>query len=67
MNFNDWGKGEKIGRVFGFVVMYFIFATILYFILVFLNKLPENWKYVHIILLTIFIVLLGTLIKLFLR
>ncbi len=54
---------KKIGCVF----MYLVFTTILYFILKLLNKLPGSWNYLHVLILTLFIVLLGTLIKLLLR
>ena len=47
--------------------MYFVFTTIFYFILKLLNKIPDSWGYFHVLILTLFIVLLGTLIKLLLR
>tara|TARA_Y100000310_G_scaffold336305_1_gene420453 strand:- start:509 stop:709 length:201 start_codon:yes stop_codon:yes gene_type:complete len=64
---DDQGKVKKTGKVIGFLVMYIIFTTILYFILKLLGKLPENWNYMYVVLITIFIVLLGILIKLLLR
>lgn len=60
-------KTEKFGERVGYIVMYFIFTTFLYFILSFLNKLPENWGYFHVVLLTITIILVGTLLKMLLR
>jgi len=65
--FRQKEKGEKFGKVIGYIIMYFVFTTILYFVFVFLKKLPENWNYFHIILVTIFITLLGSLLKLLLR
>lgn len=62
MNFksNQNSKGyEKLG----FIVMYFIFTIVLYLILKFLNKLPENWGIFHIIILTLIIVLVGTILR----
>ena len=50
---------EVIGYLFG----YFLFTTILFFILTFLDKLPENWSYFHIMGLILLIVLIGTLLK----
>ena len=58
---------SKVWEVIGFVVMYLIFTTILYFLLGFLNKIPETWNYFYIAMITMFIVLLGTLIKMLLR
>jgi len=58
---------RKIGIWVGYVIMYFIFTTILFFILKLLHKIPENWNYFHVILITLTIVLLGTLIKMLLK
>jgi len=54
-----FGVGEKAG----FVAAYFLFTTILFYILYFLNKLPETGSYFNIIGITLLITLLGTLIK----
>jgi CDP-diglyceride synthetase len=51
--------GEKIGFIFG----YFLFTTVLFFILNFLNKIPKNWSYLNLMTLTFVIALIGTLIK----
>ena len=67
MNLEGLGKGKSIGKIAGFIAVYFVFTTILYFILVLLKKIPENWNYGYVVLLTMFIVLLGTLIKMLLR
>lgn len=56
-------KTEKIGEIAGFVIMYFIFTTILYFLLYLIHKLPADWTYFHVIIITLFIVLVGALIK----
>ena len=58
---------KKIGKWTGYVIMYFIFTTILFFILKLLHRIPENWNYFHVVLITIMIVLLGTLIKMLLK
>lgn len=60
-------KSRKIGKIIGYVGMYIIFTIILYFVLYFLHKLPETWNFLHIIMISLFIVLLGTLIKLLLK
>ena len=66
MNF-EVRKSKKRGEKIGYVIMYFIFTTILYFILKLLDKIPDSWTYFHVLSLTLSIVLLGTLIKLLLR
>ena len=66
MNFETKNK-QSIGKKIGYVFMYFVFTTILYFILTFLNKIPQSWNYIHILNLTLFIVLLGTFLKILLK
>tara|TARA_Y100000310_G_scaffold307622_1_gene349899 strand:- start:635 stop:838 length:204 start_codon:yes stop_codon:yes gene_type:complete len=58
---------EKWGKRIGFVIMYFIFFNILYFILKITHRLPESNAYITISLIALTIVLLGTLIKYWLR
>src|SRR3989344_1310655 len=47
----DSGNEKKPGKVIGFIVMYFIFTSILYFALQLLKKLPGNWNYMHVVLI----------------
>jgi len=54
---------EKVGEMLGYIIMYLIFTTILFFILKFLNKLPTSWTYLHVMALTLLIVLFGMLIR----
>ena len=54
---------EKTGEKFGFVLMFIISATILFFILKILNKTPDNWGYFHILILVFIITLIGIIIK----
>lgn len=56
-------KNKKISHIVGYLIMYFIFTTILYFILHFFDKIPENWNYVHIMFITLLIVIIGKSIK----
>lgn len=63
MNFDSKFNLEKIGKKVGFMVMFFLFSIILYFILIFNNKLPKNWNFIHIISIVFLIVLIGSLIK----
>ncbi len=63
MKFEENKKAEKIGEKTGFIVMYFIFTTFIYLILKLLKKLPENWSYIHITILTLVIVIIGGILK----
>ena len=54
---------QNIGKIIGYVLMYFVFTTILYFILLILDKLPIFRNYFNVILLTLIIVLMGRGIK----
>ncbi len=60
-------KKDKIPQIIGYTIMYFIFTTILFFILILTDKLPINWNYFHVLIITLFIILLGRLIKLLLK
>lgn len=57
----------SIGEIFGFVSAYFLFTTMLFFVLTFLNKIPDSWTYFHIIGITISIILIGVIIGRFLN
>lgn len=54
---------ENFGKKVGYLFSYFVFSTILYYLLNFFNKLPNTWTYFHIIGLTFCIVLAGEMIK----
>jgi hypothetical protein len=54
---------EKIGEVTGFLSSYFLFTTILFFVLKLTNKLPQTWNYLHISYITLTIILTGFFIK----
>jgi hypothetical protein len=54
---------EKAGEITGFILMFFVSSTILYFVLKFLNKLPDSWNYLHVLGLVFAITLTGILIK----
>ena len=66
MNFNETNHLFKIGEKLGFVASYFIFTTFIYFMLLFLNKLPNSWDYIHIAGITLLVTLINMLIKRFL-
>jgi len=54
---------EKLGQRIGYVFSYIVFTTILFYLLNFLNKLPDDWNYFNIAFLTFFIALLGLILK----
>ena len=54
---------QKIGENAGFIFAYLLFTNILYFLLVFLNKIPTGWGFFHILGVTLFVVLAGLIIK----
>ncbi|MEK6855101.1 MAG: hypothetical protein AABX73_02680 [Nanoarchaeota archaeon] len=66
MNLKD-RKNKKTAEIIGYVIMYFIFTTILYFILRFLERIPPGWSYFHVMGISILVVLIGRTIKIFLR
>ena len=53
----------KFGIVIGYLFSYFLFTTVLFFILVVLEKIPESWSYIHVMEITILIALVGFLTK----
>ena len=59
MYFKKIKPAEKNGERIGFLFSYFLFTTILFFLLVLLNKLPTSWSYLHIVGITVLIVLCG--------
>lgn len=50
---------QKIGKLIGLVVGYFLFTTILYFVLVFSNNLSPNSSYYLIMVFVVLISLVG--------
>lgn len=67
MIFEENKNIEKVGGVVGYLFSYFLFTTILFFILVLLRKIPESWSYFHVMAITILIAFLGIIIKRLLR
>ncbi len=63
LNFNKQNKKTNWAIIIGYIVMYLIFTTLLYFILRYFNKIPENWTYFHVMTVTLLIVLIGKLIR----
>ena len=63
MIFEEHKHFEKLGEKAGFVVAYFLFTTILYFLLSFSKKLPKNWTYIYIMLIIFLVALIGLVLK----
>jgi len=54
---------EKMGEKIGYLFSYILFTTIVFFIFSFLNKLPSNWSFFHIMGVTLLIAIVGIIIK----
>jgi len=50
---------KKFGKNIGYITMFLIFTTILYFILHIFKKLPDNWGYIHVLVVVFIINLIG--------
>jgi hypothetical protein len=59
MQFGESQSGRTIGVVVGYAFSYFLFTTILYWVLFLLKKLPTSWFYIHIMAITATIAVLG--------
>lgn len=58
---NDFS--ERLGQAAGYIFSYIMFTTILYFVLFSSRKLPANWTYFHVALLSFCVSLAGETIK----
>lgn len=67
MEFEKPKTTETVFSVIGFVFSYFLFTTILYFLLFYLKKIPFDWTYLNVGYITLSVVFLGFLIKRFLK
>lgn len=56
---------EKCGRKIGYLFSYLLFTTMLYFILI--NKLPTDWSFFHVMIISLLVVVVGTIIQRALR
>jgi hypothetical protein len=52
-------NAKEVGKFFGFVGMFFIFSTILYFLLKILEKLLLNWNFFYVVLITLGVSIIG--------
>jgi hypothetical protein len=60
-------NSRKLGKIVGFILMYFVFTTIFYFVLNYFEKLPENFNFFYMLNLTLSFVLIGSLLKITLK
>lgn len=58
---------EKLGQKAGYLFSYLVFTAILFFLLRFLKRLPEDWHFFHIACLVFCIVISGEALKRILR
>jgi len=63
MDFKHKTSNENLGFKIGFLLSYFIFTTILFYLLTFLSKVPSDWNYLNIMSITAGISILGIVIK----
>jgi len=55
--------GEKVGFIFS----YLLFTTVIFFLFSLLGKLPSDWSYIHIMLITSIITFIGLVIGEYLK
>jgi hypothetical protein len=56
------GKINLIKSI-GFLISYFIFTTVAYFVLTYTYRIPSNWGYLHIMMITFGVVIFGYILK----
>ncbi len=61
------GASNKLIVRIGYLISYIIFTSIVYLMLSFLNKIPHYFSIYHIAIITFAIVILGELIKRYLK
>lgn len=67
MRFEENKFAEKLGVKIGYLFGYFLFTTILFFLLRLTDKIPSNWIYLDIMIITFLITLIGITLKKFLK
>ena len=58
---------NKFAEKLGFITAYFVFTTILFYILRFFRRIPQSWTYFHVIIITLIITLIGVIVKRYLK
>lgn len=61
MRFDE--KKTKGFKIVGYLITFFIFSVILYFILSYFEKIPDDWNYLHVLALSIGIVIISKLLN----
>lgn len=56
----DFGK---IGEKLGYTGSYFLFTTLLFFVLTFLHKIPASWTYFHIMAVVALLAIAGIALR----
>jgi len=67
MDFKQSKFIEEFSEKAGYLLSYFLFTIIIYLIFSFLNKLPPNWSFFHIMGVTLIITVTGIIIGGFLQ
>ena len=67
MGTHKGGTNNRVGKTIGYLLGFFVFTTVLYFVLVYLGKLPVSWGYHHVTGITFGITFLGALIRGYLK
>lgn len=62
MEFKE-GKLSCTWRGVGYVLAYFLFTTVLFFVLKLMNKIPEDWNYLNIMLIVFVIATVGWVVR----
>jgi hypothetical protein len=60
---DSFQHGFKPGVVLGYAFSYFLFTTILFFVLTLTHRLPASWTYLCVALVTVSIVIVGRFLK----
>ena len=63
MIFEQNNSIENIGKKVGYLFSYFLFTTLLFFVILLSKKLPNTWTYFHIMVVTAGITLIGVILK----
>jgi ABC-type Na+ efflux pump permease subunit len=54
---------ERFGKILGFLFGYFLFTTVMYFVLAYSGKLPDAWGYFGIVGITAVVFMAGSIAR----
>lgn len=63
MQFEEPQVAKKVGVIVGYAFSYALFTTILFFLLSVIGRIPGSLAYVHIMVITASIAILGFVVK----